>query len=298
MSLLDEPLARVKPPNTPDERSRGHVWLEALAAAEGQSVLNARSVLSGEVLLGEETAFAFAVVHDRSSVMPRSRNGEVGLEQALALAAGIHSFVEKEMQEGTKRPLLAIVDTPGQALGREEEAHCLSAACAAAVEAYDRARRAGHPVLTLVVGGAYSGAFLAHGMQADAILALDDEGVEMQVMRPGSIARITRRPLVDVQQLSQRILPMSPAIANAARLGIIDELIHDVSAGAPKASDVNVVRTRLAEHLRRVREQRGGVKDLGAYGGVRETTVKVRQVMREQWSAADALLAAAAGNKV
>jgi malonate decarboxylase gamma subunit len=42
-------------------------------------------------------------------------------------------------------------------------------ACAAAVDAYASARLAGHPVIALLVGKAMSGAFLAHGYQAEYV---------------------------------------------------------------------------------------------------------------------------------
>lgn len=55
------------------------------------------------------------------------------------------------------------------------------------------ARKAGHPIVAMVIGRAISGAFLCHGLQADHILALSkDFGTMIHVMPLTSIARITK----------------------------------------------------------------------------------------------------------
>ena len=76
-----------------------------------------------------------------------------------------------------RRAIVAVVDLPSQAYGRIEEMAGLHQTIAAAVDAYAAARVAGHPVVAIVVGKALSGGFLAHGLQAQQILALDDPGV-------------------------------------------------------------------------------------------------------------------------
>ena len=121
------------------------------------------------------------------------------------------------------------------------------------MEAYALARQAGHRVLTLVVGGAFSGSFLAHGMQADFILALEGEGVAMHAMRARSIARITRRTLAQVEALSEKVVPMSYAIADAHRLGIIDELLPGVCATLPARTTSSAYSTRWRRNCTRRR---------------------------------------------
>ncbi|MGC1720757.1 MAG: biotin-independent malonate decarboxylase subunit gamma [Isosphaeraceae bacterium] len=51
----------------------------------------------------------------------------------------------------------------------------------------------GHPVVALVVGKAISGGFLAHGLQAHRLLALDARGVMVHAMPKESAAHVTRR---------------------------------------------------------------------------------------------------------
>jgi malonate decarboxylase beta subunit len=293
MSLSLESLVSSLPltPRLPaGQGSRGAAWLEALSVNGVHSVLGVPSVLCAQVALGDEEALGFAVVPDPESRLERASHGEMGLEQSLALAACLQAVIAEDKIHGNRRTLLAIVDTPGQALGRFEETHCISFACAAAVEAYAQARREGHPVLTLVAGGAFSGSFLSHGMQADYIVALAGKGVSMQAMTARSIARITRRTLAEVESTAARVMPMSYAIADAHRLGIIDELLS-VSADSTGNSEREHVREALRHHLQSIRAgrtERGDLRD----NPYRAATVQVRHGMRKQWLAADELLQA------
>jgi malonate decarboxylase gamma subunit len=75
-----------------------------------------------------------------------------------------------------KRAFIAIVDVPSQAYGRREEALGIHQALAGAADSYARARLAGHAGDRLLVGKAMSGAFLAHGYQANRLIALRDPG--------------------------------------------------------------------------------------------------------------------------
>jgi len=76
---------------------------------------------------------------------------------------------------------------PVKRLDFHEEAVGIHLSLAAAVDAYITARELGHPIVTLIVGKAISGAFLAHGLQASEILALHDERIEIHVMSEASV---------------------------------------------------------------------------------------------------------------
>ncbi|MDP0977954.1 biotin-independent malonate decarboxylase subunit gamma, partial [Klebsiella pneumoniae] len=74
-------------------------------------------------------------------------------------------------------------------------------ALAAAADAYAAARLAGHPVIGLIVGRAMSGALLAHGYQANRLLALDDADVMVHAMGKAAAARVTLRSVADLERL-------------------------------------------------------------------------------------------------
>jgi malonate decarboxylase beta subunit len=272
----------------PSYRSR--LWLELLALGEVRSVFGTPSIIEAEVSLGDasaDTAIAIAITPDPDSILPRAANGELGLEQAWTLAERLRDIVADDAAATIKRPILAVVDTPGQAFGKVEEEKCISVAAAAAVDAYAAARSAGHIVLTLVVGKAMSGSFLAHGMQSDHIVALESEGVSMHAMNPPSVARITRRTLEEVEAYSSTILPMSYEIQDAYRLGLIDALLSDVSAEAPDENDLSRVRGHLSQTLQRLRDRGAAPRELDD-NLYRHATVAVQQTMRDQWYAFEA----------
>ena len=277
------------PKPMPRSVDRGRLWLEILSGGKVSPALSTPSVLTAEVSLGPDpadTVVAIGIARDPESMLPRARNGEMGLEQAWALAEYLRRFTASEQHSASKRPILAIVDSPGQAYGRSEEERCISVAAAAVVDAYAATRRSGHVVLTLIVGRAMSGSFLAHGMQSDHIFALDDEGVIMQAMSLQSIARVTGRSLAEVEENSATSLPMSYAIRDAYRLGVVDALIPGIRAEAPTEADLRHVRGSLLETLARLRYAGPAARNLDG-NPHRQATVAVRRAMQNQWSAFD-----------
>lgn len=267
----------------------GRLWLETLSGGKVTSTLSTPSVLTADVSLGSspaDTAVAIAIGRDQDSLLPRATNGELGLEQAWTLAEYLRGFVLSEQHTQTKRPILAIVDSPGQAFGRIEEERCISVAAAAAVDAYAAARRSGHIVLTIVVGKAMSGSFLAHGMQSDHITALEGEGIAMQAMSLHSIARITDRTLAEIEENSATILPMSYAIRDAHRLGLVDALIPGIRAAAPTEDDLKHIKKYLSETLATLRRTGPSPRNLDD-NAHRQATVAVHRAMRDQWRVFD-----------
>jgi malonate decarboxylase beta subunit len=266
--------------------SRGRTWFEALAGAafEGEPA----SVLCADGALRGERARFLSVVPDPEARFPRARSGELGLEEGWALARRVREVVAEDSDRGDRRALIAIVDVPGQPYGYREELLGLHLALAAAVDAYATARLAGHPVVALVVGQAISGAFLAHGMQANRILALDDSGVAVQVMSKRSTARVTRRSVEELDEIAKDMPATAYDIASFARLGALHRLIDGVDAAEPDAEDVETVREALAEAISSARHD--GSTDLSGRLASPEArrhrgaSLRVRERLAEEWS--------------
>jgi malonate decarboxylase beta subunit len=264
--------------------SRGRVWFEALAGAipDGEPA----SVLCADGTVRGERARFLAVVPDPEASFPRARNGELGLEEGWALARRVRQAVAED--DGEQRALVAVVDVPGQPYGYREELLGVHLALAAAVDAYATARLAGHPVVALVVGQAISGAFLAHGMQANRILALDDPGVAVQVMSKRSTARVTRRSVEELDEIAEEVPATAYDVASFARLGALHRLIQGVDAADPNAEDVEIVRDALAEAISSARHD--GSTDLsGRLASLearrdRDASLRVRERLAEEWS--------------
>ncbi|TDN63478.1 biotin-independent malonate decarboxylase subunit gamma [Paraburkholderia sp. BL10I2N1] len=267
--------------------TRGARWFRALAG----DIRTDAPVWSGDAQLGAENARFIAVVPDPDNRFPRATDNVVGLEQGWRLARAVREVIDEDTRTGNtgvRRPIVAIVDVKSQAYGYREEMLGIHLACAAAVDAYATARAAGHPVIALIVGPAMSGAFLAHGYQANRIVALDAPGTMVHAMGKEAAARVTRRTVEELDALGEKIVPMSYSMASFAKLGLLDELIEGVDADTPDDAQIDRVRQVLIDSVRSARE---GSRDLsrrltsGAAKMTRAASIEVRRRLAEQWDA-------------
>lgn len=266
---------------------RGLSWFRALSGQEGLNGPGVRTVRVADAPLGGETARYIAVVPDAMNRFPRARQGEVGVDEAWALAQYVRATVAAD-EAVRARPIIAIVDVTSQAYGRREELLGIHLAGAAAVDAYVSARLAGHPVIALLVGKAMSGAFLCHGYQANRILAFDSSEVLVHAMSKQAAARVTRRTVEEVEQLGERFAPMAYDVRSFASLGLVHKLITGINADAPAATDLERVRGELCAAIA---DARAGSRDLAtrltsdAARQARAASIEVRRRLREQWNA-------------
>ncbi|MBU9577161.1 biotin-independent malonate decarboxylase subunit gamma [Ralstonia mannitolilytica] len=264
--------------------TRGATWMRALAV--GTPVPGYGSTLQVvDAALAGQPARYIAVVPDAENRFPRARNGEVGLVEGWQLARAVRDVMTADAAQEKKRAIVAVIDVASQAYGRREEAYGIHLALAAAADAYAAARLAGHPVIGLIVGRAMSGALLAHGYQANRLLALDDADVMVHAMGKAAAARVTLRSVADLERLAQEIPPMAYDIASFASLGLLWKLLKVQSADAPGASDIDTVQTALAAALADIAADpsRGLESRLGA--ALRTASSEVRKRLREQWNA-------------
>jgi biotin-independent malonate decarboxylase gamma subunit len=266
--------------------NRSLTWFSALAGATRPLEGYPASVLVADTTLQKERVRYLAVVPDPQNRFPRARRGEVGIDECWALASAVREALTQDI-EGERRAIVALVGLPGQAYGRREELLGLHLACAAATDAYASARLAGHPVIALIVGHAQSGGFLAHGYQANRLLALDDPQVSVHAMGKEAAARVTRRSVEEMEKVAQKVLPMAYAIRDYAQLGMLDTLIEGVQADQPEASDIQRVRDAI---YAAIVDARSGPSDLSrrwtspAAQINRAASIKVRERMAEQWN--------------
>ncbi|MFJ4385890.1 biotin-independent malonate decarboxylase subunit gamma [Pseudomonas sp. NPDC089408] len=257
-------------------------WLTGLAGGRALPGYPASlQVIDGE--LDNRLARFIAVVPDADNPFPRARSGEVGLLEGWGLAKAVNDAVEAD-REGQKRAIVAVIDVPSQAYGRREEALGIHQALAGAVQAYARARLAGHPVVGLLVGKAMSGAFLAHGYQAQRLIALDDAGVMVHAMGKAAAARITLRSVEQLEALAAEVPPMAYDLASYASLGLLWRRLTVGNAEAPSSADVAQVRACLADAVRDI----GSSTDLSSRlaGEHRSASRQVREQLRRQWQGA------------
>ena len=263
--------------------SRGAAWLAALAGAAPRLPGYPPSVQVADTGIAGRAARLIAVVPDAASPFPRARQGEVGLLEGWSLARAVHDVVDADRDRPVKRAIVAVVDTPSQAYGRREEAFGIHQALASAAAAYATARLQGHPVIALLVGKAMSGAFLAHGYQANRILALHDPAVQVHAMGKEAAARITLRSVEDLEAFAATVPPMAYDLDNYATLGLLWRTIPVQPAATPSADDLATVRRHLQEVLDDI--DADPHRDLRSrlHGENRGATRRAREALASQW---------------
>jgi biotin-independent malonate decarboxylase gamma subunit len=242
-------------------------------------------VIYADAELGSVPFRALAIVPNPQARFPRARAGDFGIEEGWALADCIRSVTNSGSKQNPTA-LLAVIDVPGQAFGREEEALGLHRSLAAAVDAYATARSLGNPVVALVVGKAISGAFLAHGLQAGKIFGLESSDIEVHVMSRSSVARVTRRSVEEVIRMESQVRATARDVHSFAALGGFDKLLPCDSAESPSPADVSRVRSEVLaafqELLAKPTEPRNRL-DHPAAAESRKLSRFVREQLEAQW---------------
>ena len=261
--------------------SRGELWMTLLAPNVKRVEGLCPSVQAADGELNGEAVRFVAVVPDAHNHFPRAAKGEVGLLEGWTLAKVVSETVAEDASKSMKRPIVAVIDVPSQAYGRREEAFGIHQALAGAAAAYANARLAGHPVIGLIVGKAMSGAFLAHGYQANRLIAFNDKGVLIHAMGKESAARITLRTVDALEKLAATIPPMAYDISNYATLGLLSNLLDISNPDAPSDNDLAQVKTTLQQAISDARQDTTLKNRLGADN--RRSSALVRERMRASW---------------
>jgi malonate decarboxylase gamma subunit len=269
--------------NTPMGHSRGAAWLAALTGNAACAPGFSAAVRVADALLGESQARYIAVVPDAGNRFPRVRNGEVGLVEGWELARAVHDVLAADRDIEAKRPIVAVIDVASQAYGRREEGYGIHQALAGAAGAYALARLAGHPVIGLIVGKAMSGAFLAHGYQANRLIAINDPEVMVHAMGKESAARITMRSSESAASLAAAVPPMAYDIGSFASLGLLWQCVTLEQADRPTPADIDLIKKTLLDACQDIRSDPS--RDLSSRLGAdhRRSSRKVREALREQW---------------
>jgi len=241
----------------------------------------------GTVTLNGEPATVIA--NDAEEFNPRFPvvfAGVIGLEEGYKMAMAVYYTMEadKDKPLSKKRPIILIVDTPGNGPGKVEEIMGMNKATGGYQLALAEARKSGHPIVAIVIGRAISGAFLCHGLQADHILSLSKEyGTMIHVMPLTSISRITKLDIEILEELSTQNPVFAAGVDFFYRLGGVNEVVQNVDD----------MRSAVERHVEEVRQLKSaGQSDklgpwgrgiLGAERGGRKTRAMVIEKMRTEF---------------
>lgn len=155
------------------------------------------------------------------AVIGTTNHAEVGVELALAMAAGVLDTVRTH----PGRPLLFLIDTKGQRLRHRDELLGINSFMAHLGKCVEIARQRGHRILGLIYDQALSGGFIPNAMMADLCAALPE--AEIRVMGLPAMARIMRIPEERLRALSVTSPVFAPGASNYLRMGAIDALWSD-----------------------------------------------------------------------
>jgi malonate decarboxylase beta subunit len=261
---------------------RGRTWITALASGT-----TPRPVIGSVLRADTDGTTYLAVVPDPHNPFYRARQGQVGFTECAALARQFREIAVDDANRAERRAIVAVVDLPSQAYGRIEEMTGLHQAIAAVVDATEAARVAGHPIVALVVGQALSGGFLAHGLQASQILALDDPGVVIHAMHRQAAAHITLRTVAQLDELGKTIPPLSYDVRVWATLGFCDSLLKVGSAESPTHDDVQTVAQAISGAVARARSGPADLSNRLESADARKNrkaSRAVRDTLSRQWN--------------
>jgi biotin-independent malonate decarboxylase gamma subunit len=221
----------------------------------------AAAVIGTALLEGRECTIIASDAMTANPKFPVVYAGIIGLEEGYKMALAVyHSIIaDEEKSLAEKRAIVLIVDTPGNGPGKQEEIIGMNKSTGAYQMALAEARKAGHPIVALVVGRAISGGFLCHGMQADHVLSLASGfGTLIHVMPITSIARITKLDIEWLQELAGNNPVFAPGPDFFYKLGGVEELIDSIEE----------MRERVTAHVAEVRAAKitGKDEELGPWG--------------------------------
>jgi malonate decarboxylase gamma subunit len=226
--------------------SRGGVWFHALATAESSIETGLCTVLAADVQVAGQPAGLIAVVPDALDDHAANSPGGGGLEEGWVLADQIRAAARC----GVGRPIITIVDARNQMRGRIEDLLGISCSCAAAADAYAAARRAGHPLIALVVGSRAHGTYPAHGYQAHGYQA---HGYQAHRVLAFDAAATGLAGLGSAAASSHAGL----SAARHGERGQLYQLIRGIDADAPSRAQIGRVKERIALAIADIRNHPG-----------------------------------------
>lgn len=215
--------------------SRGGIWFQALAGAGLNIETGVRTVLAADVQVAGQPAGLIAVVPDALDDRAANSAGAGGLEEGWVLADQVRAAARC----GAGRPIITIVDARRRMRGRVEDLLGISCSCAAAADAYAAARRAGHPLIALVVGSRAHGTYPAHGYQAHRVLAFDASATGLAGLWSEAASWRAGLP------------------THRGGRGQLYQLIRGIDADAPSRAQIGRVKERIALAIADIRNHPG-----------------------------------------
>jgi malonate decarboxylase gamma subunit len=151
----------------------------------------------------------------------------LGVDEAVEMAKHVLDIVEKDDET---LPIFLLVDVVGQKLEMRDEWLGMYRYFSHLLKCLHLARKKGHKIISLVYNQAIGGSFIAFGLMADRIYALDPASVA--VMWLEAMAKVTKIDEDRLREISKTSPVFAPGVENFKLLGGLHEVLKlgDVSA--------------------------------------------------------------------
>jgi malonate decarboxylase gamma subunit len=141
----------------------------------------------------------------------------LGVDGAILLAGHVLAAVEA----GGHTPIVVLVDTASQNMARRDELLGLNEYLAHLFKSLTLATMHGHRTVSILYGHAAAGAFIATALPSQSLVALP--GAEPSVMDLPSIARVTKLPLEQLNELAKSTPIFAPGVEPLFATGAVTE---------------------------------------------------------------------------
>jgi malonate decarboxylase beta subunit len=124
-------------------------------------------------------------------------------------------------------------------------------------------------------------------MQANRLIALNDEGVNVHVMSKQSAARITQRTIEELEDATKKVPAMAYDICSFEKLGALFALLDGINGDTPTDSDLSSVNEKLVEAIEDIKNNPRNLSNRltssFALQGGRSASILVRKKLADQW---------------
>jgi malonate decarboxylase gamma subunit len=163
---------------------------------------------------------------ERVEVLGIVDEGAIGVDEALRMSKRVLDIV----REKPAAPMVMLIATKGQKMQLRDELLGLNQYLAHLCKCQEIARQNGHRIVAVVYGLALGGGFIATGLMADVVIALEE--ANPMVMPIKEIACVTKLPLPFLEELSTRNPVFAPGADSFFKMGGLHLLRPVDAAGA------------------------------------------------------------------
>lgn len=188
--------------------------------------LIARCFDSAETHVNQHIIFGVGKVKNtRFNILGTIEDTSFGVDEAMEMAKHVLELLKSQNTE----PLVLLTNVVGQKLSVRDEWLGMYSYFAHLLKCLHLARLNGTKIISLVYNQAIGGSFIAFGMMADRIYAL--EHAELAVMWLEGMAKVTKIDIDLLRKISQTSAVFAPGVENFKKLGGLHEVLRlgDVS---------------------------------------------------------------------